>query len=218
MKSAIFYTAKTTLLTLQLVITASLYAQQYITQDKNDTRPEITRQFSQAPMISSFIATQQNGYNEIQWTTRLEQDTRKYIVEYSNDGIYYQSAGEALSATGKYLLKHQTFEIVPLLYRLRIEDLEGRSVYSQNILLQGISTSPVKIFPTIISGNTVNVIADFPVEHISVYAGNGQQVFTKAIGGKSESITVVLPSLGKGMYWMHFTGQGWKSTSQFIVP
>jgi hypothetical protein len=220
MRTKKFYTTKATLLSIAIFFAVAVTAQQHIIQDKNNTRPEITRKFSSPPAInpSAFFATQHNGYNEIRWSAGLEQDTRKYIVEYSTDGIYYQSAGEIISTTGHYLLKHQTFEIAPMLYRLRIEDLEGRSVYSQNILLQGIGVSPVKIYPTIITGNTVNVIAGLPVERIAVYAGNGQQVFAKEISGNTESISVVLPSLGKGMYWMHFMGQGWKTTSQFIVP
>ncbi|HEV7781109.1 MAG TPA: hypothetical protein VGO58_07565 [Chitinophagaceae bacterium] len=218
MKKKTIHTAKSGLLVIALILSASSFAQQEVIQDKNDTRPEITRQFGLSPMVTSFIAIQNNGYNEIQWSARLEQETRRYIVEYSDDGVHFHSAGEAVSTTGNYLLKHQTFTITPLLYRLRIESMEGRSVYSQSILLSGIKIDPVKIYPTIISGNTVNLIADFPVERIAVFAGNGQQVFTKEIGGKMESITVVLPALGKGMYWMHFIGQGWKTTSQFIVP
>ena len=218
MRQTIFYNPRATLLILYIFTSAFVYGQQNIIQDKDNTRPEITRQFSSPPAITSLMATQHNGYNEIQWSARMEQETRKFIVEFSDNGIHYQSAGEVVSANGQYLLKHPTFEIAPLLYRLRIEDLSGRHTYSQSILLQGIDIAPVKIYPTIITGNTVNVIADFPVERINVFAGNGQQVFSKEIGGKMEAITVVLPSLGKGMYWMHFWGQGWKTTSQFIVP
>jgi hypothetical protein len=209
--------AKAALLLFASFVCTIVFAQPELIQDKNNTRPEITRQFSSPPVITALVATQHNGYNEIQWGARLEQDTRKFFVEYSTDGINYQSAGEAIASTGNYSLKHQTFEIAPMLYRLRIQDLEGRSAYSKNILLQGVNISPVKIYPTIINGNTVNIIADFPVEQIVVFAGNGQQVYTKQVGGQAESITVVLPSLGKGMYWMHFIGQGWKTTSQFIV-
>lgn len=218
MRTTIFFQSRATLLILYIFTSAFLYGQQNIIQDKDNTRPEITRQWNAPPMIGSFIAAQHNGYNEIQWTAKLEADTRKFIVEYSTDGIHFQSAGEALSTTGQYLFKHQTFEILPLLYRLRIEDLAGRYTYSQHILLQSVEISPVKIYPTIITGNTVNIIADFPLERINVIAANGQQVFTKEIGGKDQSITLVLPSLGKGVYWVHCLGRGWKTTSQLIVP
>lgn len=218
MRKTIFYNPKITLLILYIFTSAFVYGQQNVIQDKDNTRPGVARTFSSPPAINAFMATQHNGYNEIRWNAGLEQDTRKFIVEFSTDGIHYQSAGEAVSTTGQYLLKHQTFEIAPLLYRLKIEDLAGRYTYSQNILLQGTDINPVKIYPTIITGNTVNIIADFPVERINVFAGNGQQVFSKEIGGKMEAITVVLPSLGKGMYWVHAWGQGWKTTSQIIIP
>jgi hypothetical protein len=37
-----------------------------------------------------------------------EEDTRRFIVEYSADGINYQSAGELTPLKGDYSLKHYT--------------------------------------------------------------------------------------------------------------
>lgn len=218
MRKTIFFKINATLLILYSLIGTHSYGQQNIIQDKDNTRPEITRQWSSPPMIGAFVATQHNGYNEIQWNAKMEGDTRKFIVEYSTDGVVYQSAGEATATNGVYLFKHQTFEVMPMLYRLKIEDLSGRYTYSQNILLQGVNISPVKIYPTIIQGNTVNIISEFPVERINIIAGNGQIAYTNDPGGKEQSITVVLPSLGKGMYWVHCHGKGWKTTGQIIVP
>jgi hypothetical protein len=201
-----------------ILISIAGYSQQEITADKNNTRPEITRQFRSPARIISFSAKANNGYNEIQWTAGAEQDTRKFVVEYTADGIYFQSAGEATATNGAYLVKHQTFDIRPLLYRIRMEGLDGKSNYSRAILLDGIALSPVKLYPTIISGNEINIVADFPIERITVFSGSGQQVFTKEIGGRRDYISVTVPSLAKGMYWMNFTGQGWKTTTRFIVP
>ena len=219
MKNTTTNTVRAGLLLFAMIQGSALFAQQNITMDKNDTRPEITRQFTQPAMITGFSAVEYNGYNEIQWTASGEQDTRILIVEYSDNGVYFQSAGEALSTTGFYQLKHQTFETSPLLYRVKIEDKEGRFSYSPSVLLGGIDVHLVKVYPTIITGNTVNVIATFPVERIDVFNGSGQRVFSKEIAGRDESLTVVLPSLGKGMYWMHFSGRaGWKTTEKIIIP
>jgi len=208
------------LVLLGILFSASVFGQPELIADKNNTRPEITREFTSPAMITSFTAVRNNGYNDIQWTSRGEQETRKFIVEYSLNGVDFQSAGEALATpAGIYQLKHQTFEMAPLLYRVRTEDLNGKYYYSRNVLLDGIALSPVKIYPTIITGNVVNVISEFPVERIAVYAGNGNQVYTQDVNGKAEYMAVTLPaSLSKGLYLMNFTGQGWKTTTRFIIP
>jgi hypothetical protein len=159
-----------------------------------------------------------NGYNEVRWTSVREEDTRKYIVEYSKDGRSYQSAGEVMAGNKMtYELKHPVNEVVPLLYRLKIEDLHGRHFYTRNSLLEGVNLPTVKIFPTIISGSTVSATSYFPVERVMVFNGSGQQVYSQDIGGRSDLLNIPLPALSKGMYFMVFYGRDWKTTEKFIV-
>ena len=200
----------------------SLYGQQNIIADKDNTRPEISREQTRQAGVFSFSAKKYNGYNEVQWSAMPETDIRKYIVEYSPDGINFQSAGETpatngLNANGNYLLKHYTQDIRPLLYRLRMESLNGKYQYSPGILLDGIDVPPVKIYPTIISGNNINIIADFPVERISIFSSAGQQLFSRDMNGVKDFTSVPIPSLSNGMYWMAFYGSGWKSTAKFVI-
>jgi hypothetical protein len=219
MRSSIFSSVKVALVVAFLAGSTASNAQQNVIANKDNTRPEITRQFSLPANISFFSVVRNNGYNDIQWASQYEQDTRKFIVEYSLDGIYFQSAGEVLATpTGNYQLKHQTFERSPLLYRIRAENLNGRFVYSRNILLSGDDVSPVKIYPTIITGNQVNINAAFPIERITVVSISGQQVYTQDVSGRTDYMTVTLPSLGKGIYIVNFSGQGWKWSDKIIVP
>jgi hypothetical protein len=199
------------------IIINPLYSQQNIIADKDNTRPETTRKYSSPARITSFAATKFNGYNEIQWSALAEQNTRKFIVEYSFDGVNFQSAGQAISATGAYNLKHHILDTRPLLYRIRVEELSGKFYYSDNILLGGIEVLPVKIYPTIITGDVVNVNAYFPVERIAVVSTDGHQVMAKDLNGARDLIRVTLPALNKGLYWITFYGNGWKTTDKFIV-
>ncbi|MEO7983104.1 MAG: hypothetical protein ABI688_03375, partial [Bacteroidota bacterium] len=176
-----------------MAIFSSFFLQAQNAIDKDNTRPEINRLFSSPASITSFMARKNNGYNEIQWTSRGVQDTRKFIVEYSTNGVYFQVAGEALATlSGTYQVKHQTFESAPLLYRVRIEDLDGRYTYSQNFLLDGIEIPPVKIYPTILTSNVVNVVAGFPVERIAVFSSAGLPVYSQAVNGKSEYLATIV--------------------------
>jgi hypothetical protein len=194
-------------------------AQQHVIADKDNTRPEINNSFSSPAFITGFSAQKWNGYNEIKWTATREQETRKYTVEYSTNGIDFQSAGEVLvGSTSGYSLKHHTTDDRAFLYRVRIEQLNGRSVNSAAMMLEGEIISPVSFYPTIVTGNTININAGWPVERLVITSGNGAQVFTKELNGQSNYIPVVIPTLAKGIYFMSFYGTGWKTTEKFIIP
>ncbi len=96
MCKSILQLAKTTFLVIAILLPFFLQAQN-ASSDKDNTRPEINRQFSSPAGITSFIAIRNNGYNDIQWTSSREQDTRKFIVEYSANGVYLQAAGAVLT-------------------------------------------------------------------------------------------------------------------------
>jgi hypothetical protein len=198
-------------------ILSPAFSQQYVIADKDNTHPEITLQTSLPALITRFTVQRENDYAEVLWNTLREQDIRKYTVEYSIDGANYEAAGEITAHNGAYAFRHRLPEIRPAVYRIKMELLNGKSFYSSGVLLDGIDVSPVQIYPRIIQGNTVNVNAYWPVERINVFSASGQQVFAKDINGERDYMAIVIPSLGKGIYWMNFYGQGWKTTSKFIV-
>jgi hypothetical protein len=194
------------------------YAQQNIIANKDNTRPETKRQFDPPPArVFTFAATRFNGYNEIQWNAAREQDTRRFIVEYSYDSYNFQTAGQVIAVNGVYDLKHYTSDNRPALYRIRIEDLNGKYYYSDNIFLNGRDILPVTIYPTVVTGNIVNANAFFPVERITIVSVDGQELFAKDMNGKDEFMKINIPSLSKGWYMITFYGNGWKSTSKFMV-
>ncbi len=217
MRYRIQHTIKGIISATALLFGTVSYAQQWVIADKDVTRPAIAKQYFTPSMISSFTVTLNNGYNEVRWSTVADQAARRFTVEYSTDMINFQSAGEAMATNGTYQLRHPISLIEPLAYRVRVEDADGRFYYSRSIQLEDIA-SPVKIYPTTIQGNVVNVVSQRPVDRITVYSGNGQQVFVQEPGGKADYMTVTIPTLPAGIYWMNFAGSGWKKTEKFIVP
>lgn len=195
----------------------SLYGQQQVIANKDNTRPETTARTSQPAFITSLQAIKHNGYNEIQWSLSLLGDTKQFIVEYSRDGINYQAAGTIIAGKTTYTLKHVIPDDRSFLYRIRSEQLTGKFFYSAPVLLAGETYPPVKIYPTTVTTHSVNIVADWPVERIIVTSTNGEQVFAKEINGQKNYFSVVLPSLSRGMYFMSFYGQGWKTTGKFII-
>ena len=196
---------------------SSAYSQQNIIAGKDDTHPEIANQQYNSAKIYKFSAAQMHGYNEIQWSAMAEEDTRKFIVEYSADGINYQSAGELTPLAGNYSLKHYTLDTRTFLYRVRMEKKDGRFFNSTRFLLGGVDIGPVKIYPTIVEGNTINLQMYLPVHRINIISLDGKQVMQKDIGGNAGFTQVAIPVLSKGTYLMTFYGKGWQSTEKFMI-
>ena len=195
-----------------------IWGQQHVIAGYDNPRPEVKASVVKPAFITSLNATKWNGYNEVQFTASRQEDTRKFIAEYSTDGVNYQTAGELLVDNRMgYTIKHYTLDERPMLYRVRSELVNGKFAYTGGVLLDGVPVSPVKLYPTVITGNTVNINSAWPIERIQVYASNGSQVFVKEIGGQRDYIPVVIPALSKGMYWMTFYGAGWKATEKFVI-
>ena len=99
-----------------------------------------------------------------------------------------------------------------------MEKKDGKFVNSVMMLLEGNNiTPPVKIYPTSIEGNVVNMRTDFPVQRASIVSAQGQQVFAKDLNGINGTAQLTIPSIPTGVYWMTFYGDGWKSTQKIIV-
>ena len=197
------------------ILSSPSYAQQHIIVNKDNTRPE-TGMKTISAFVTSLETTRHNGYNEIQWSALERNASHTFFVEYSFDGVNFLSAGQVLSNTGIYTYKHYIRDTRPLLYRIRMEAPTGQLNYSKTIFIDGIGIAPVQIYTTTIQGNIVNANAQFPVEKLTIISADGVQVFAKDINGSRDFIPIAIPSLNRGIYFITFYGNGWKSTSRFF--
>ena len=199
------------------LVTSSAYSQQNIIAGKDDTHPEVTAQQYMPAKIYRFSAVRMNGYNEIKWLAAAEEDTRRFIVEYSTDAINFQTAGEITPVAGDYILKHYILDSRTFLYRIRMEKKDGKFFSTASFLLGGVDIAPVTLYPTIVTGNTVNLQMYLPVHRMSIISFDGKQVMAKDLGGITGTTQVALPVLGRGQYVVTFYGNGWQSTEKFMI-
>lgn len=191
-------------------------AQQHVINNKDNTRPETAREYN-AFNLTSFHVIQRDGFNEVQWQARGNSSASKFIVEYSFDGVNFLQGEQVLSNNGLYNYRHYIRDTRPLLYRVRTEDNTGALSFSGAILPKGVSVSPVQLQKNIVEGNVINVTAQFPVERLTIVSGNGLQMFAKDVNGMRDFIPIAIPSLDRGVYLITFYGNGWQSTSRFVV-
>jgi hypothetical protein len=98
-----------------------------------------------------------------------------------------------------------------------MEKKDGRFFNSVNFLLDGIDIAPVKVYPTIIEGNTLNLRMAFPVHRMSIISTDGKQVMAKDLGGITGFSQIAIPVLSRGQYLVTFYGNGWQRTEKFMI-
>jgi glucose/arabinose dehydrogenase len=171
--------------------------------------------------LTSFSGTKETGYNELKWNTVASENVSRFVIEYSSNGTNYLSAGgvPAVNQSGnrQYSFRHYNPEQGKLFYRLRIEDNDGSVTYSPVITIAGKENGSIKVFPTIITNNVLQVMAEKEVIRINITDSYGRQVLTKAINGQQGYFTVTLPALSRGMYWVQLQSASGNETAKVIV-
>lgn len=207
---------KLTTLVIVLFFSTTLSAQQHVITQKDNTRPETARQFNSFN-LSSFQVIQNDGYNVVQWQAGENVSNNKFVVEYSFDGVNFIRSENVMGHNGLYQYRHYIRDSSPLLYRVSTENGQGSWVHSGAIMPKGVMVSPVQLQGNLIEGNVMNVQASFPVERLTIVSTSGIEVFAKDLNGARDLIPVAIPSLKEGIYFVNFFGNGWKSTSRFVI-
>lgn len=170
--------------------------------------------------LLSFNGSKQGGYNELKWITSDEQNISRYIIEYGLDGISWTSAGQTTAlnqaANQQYSFRHFTTETAKLFYRLRIEDNRGQINYSPIISING-KAGLIRVFPTIIKNNLLQITAEHSVTRIELMDNSGHLVFSKQTGGQQGYFGISLPELNAGLYWVKLYSPSGPTITKVII-
>ena len=172
--------------------------------------------------LLNFSGTPLPGYNELKWITESEQNMDKYVVEYSDDGYNYSSVGEVVSENDvnrrNYSFRHTVTSSSPVAYyRLKMLEINGTHQFSAVIRIGNQVSAGVRIYPTSVSNNLLNIVSDKPVEKIKITNTNGAELFAKDINGTRGFFTITLPVLQKGIYIVRVTGKSFQHTEKIVV-
>jgi len=144
------------------------------------------------------------GYNELKWKTTNEQNLSHYEIEFSSDGINYTSAGRvnAINTTveNNYSFQHLLSSFTKLFYRLKSMDKDGTYTHSNVIVLDSKQRTDVKVYPTLLTGNHLNITSVKPVEQVSFFSADGKNVFQTKLNNLSGTISISIPRIPKGLY------------------
>lgn len=202
---------------LLMTISVTIHAQQFVINQKDQTRAEANIDAIQ-PSRNITLTVQRDGYyNDISWRVLRDQDARSFTVEYSFDEKSYLAAGNPVIPGSNYKFRHYIQDTVARWYRLKVETANGQFAYTEAVFAGGKMIRPVRVFPTVVTGDVVSVFADKPVERIVITSGSGVQAVVRDVNGQRDFIPVAIPSLGKGMYLITFYGKDWRQTDKFMI-
>lgn len=160
------------------------------------------------------------GANEIHWVLAGAQNVTDFYVEYSRDMHHFEQAGivrlvQAENGTN-YTFRHQFIERKPIYYRLALVRNGQVLAYTPAVQIAE-EEAQTKIFPTLVQGSTFYVQTAFAYQLLQVVDGASQTVYQKLLDGQTGTITVGLPSLPKGIYFVRLLASGLPQHVQRIM-
>lgn len=168
--------------------------------------------------LLSFSGYKDGSRNQLSWTTASELNNRGFDVQRSTDGVNYTSIGfvNSLASGGNsndrlsYRFTDNTVSGIKQYYRLRQEDLDGRSKLSNIVLIRNERATDVMIdglFPNP-ANNVVNVLVAAPARTkltVLVTDMTGRMVMQQISNVETGSNTIQLNVAGltNGTYLVH---------------
>lgn len=178
--------------------------------------------------FTSFTGEMNNGAIVLNWITRQEYNSQKFIVEKSVDGISWQSIGEVAAAGNSGVQQNYSITDAQVMtvnyYRLKEVDLDGSYIYSKVVKVSTSSNSAfhVDIYPNpVTSKATIRATSDAgKTVHIAVFNSNGvrmQTMTSQLIAGNNQVDIPNVSKLPAGMYTvMMDNGNNQPAVTRFI--
>jgi hypothetical protein len=145
------------------------------------------------------------GANELYWTIAGAQNVTDFYIEYSRDMRTFERAGIVhllrTEPTSDYVFRHQFNDRSLVYYRLALVRDSQILAYTPAVQLLD-EEAHTKVFPTLVKGSTFYIQTAQAFERLQVFDSGSVSVYEKALGNQSGTITVGLPSLPKGIYFV----------------
>jgi hypothetical protein len=181
---------------------------------------------AEAPLpikLTSFtVKTIEQRKVQLDWEVSDQTDCQKYVVEYSEDGINFNTIATVdCHPSNKYSIiqnagvKQQNF------YRLKMMEVDGKFSYSPIRTIGFDSKTGLEISP-----NPVKNVISFSLRHNNSFSKSNYLIFdmngkkvaegTVTINGSSKTI-IAIEKLGRGNYLLQLSIQGSRINQQFVV-
>ena len=169
--------------------------------------------------LLSFTVNTANSSNELQWKVSREINVKEYVVEYSLDGMNFSEAGRVpAKASTYYQFRHVTNVDRKIFYRLKMVDIDDAFKYSAIIISRaGRNDELVSIYPTVSSGQPIQVHLNSAFSSLKIFNMYGQMVHQQNPGNRTGVIYLDAKSLRTGTYTLLLEGEGTRAVQKFVI-
>lgn len=169
-------------------------------------------------VLSTFYAKAAEGMTFLNWTTESEQNSDNFTIERSSDGILFEKIGQvSASGTSTQPVEYGFIDEDPLqnmnYYRLRLQDLNGLSRYSEVVSVL-FKTSKPEIIPNPTAGKFVVRNATFPAE-LTITDLRGDVVAEYSVS--SDETELDCSQLFSGVYVLQLRGPMGTQISRLVI-
>lgn len=180
--------------------------------------PAILQPISLPIKLKSFTAQSQSDKTVVlRWTSLLEANSSKFVVQKSLDGRNFydisevKAAGNSSTAINYSYIDRQLANGAAY-YRLKLMDLDGVVDFTKIVYINNgeVTLTSLSVFPNPFRSEVQlkGVIAnDVNRKNVKIYNSMGSEVNYRVIGGNS---IVIDPSLPKGIYILRVKGEAFK--------
>jgi uncharacterized delta-60 repeat protein len=174
--------------------------------------------------LLSFTATIQANSVGLQWKTSSEQNTSRFLIERSSDGINFVSIGTVAAAGSSADVKNYSFpDLQPLpgtgFYRLKMIDADDRFTYSRTVIVNMRAlTKKLLLFPNPVNDQLqiraigINETVTLLISDVSGRILKQEKIQLTG----STSFTVDVHGLTKGNYFLVLKWKGTEEIQEFI--
>jgi len=169
-----------------------------------------------------FKATSRSGIVGLTWRTEYEENLKDFEVQYSRDGINYQSAGIVAATNAlngnSYTFEHKISYTAKAYYRLRIIDQTDHFQYSDVIIVPVEKTARLFVYPSVITTRMITIVIEDQFNWMQIVSTNGTVMMKQNLSGKTGRMDIPLsPTIASGMYIVQLGNQSMTVSQKIMV-
>lgn len=172
--------------------------------------------------FGSFTAEKQNNTALLKWTTALESNSKEFVIERSSDGKGYSSIGTVNAAGFSASEKSYSYvDATPLkgnnVYHIKEVDNDGKATYSDVRSLTFDNLKPIiKVSPNPATNFvTISILGNNQDLQIRLLNNTGNMINSYKMN--SESLSINVSNLARGMYNITIDGKGFASRYKLLI-
>jgi hypothetical protein len=187
----------------------------------NDTLYRVKAEEILPVRLTDWHAQLQNNNVTLSWKTAFEQNLQQFDIEYSIDDLKFKKL-TTIAATNKpsgsvYNYSYDVKTATKFFYRLKIIDRDGTQQYSNIISITANYINQNFVSPNVINDRVLNIQLDESFSDLALYSTDGKKVFHQDLVGRTGRISIALPPLSAGIYFIQLRNDNNKVVQKIVI-